>query len=132
MTAGGRVLGVTALGADACAARYGGVCGGGERIHFEHARSTAAISAHGQLPKAELRGKLNSMVHRIYVEKRAAFAQEAAARKLADVRNVLGISGVLPNLRILNRYDVEGVDDALFSVLPPFTVFAEPQAGRNL
>ena len=53
------------------------------------------------------------MVHRIYVEKRAAFAQEAAS-KLADIRNVLGISGV-KQLRILNRYDVEGVDDTLFS-----------------
>lgn len=64
------------------------------------------------------------MVDRIYVEKQPAFAQEAAAA-IADIRNVLGISGVT-GLRILNRYDVEGVDSALFSACR-FTVFAEPQ-----
>ncbi len=64
------------------------------------------------------------MVDRIYVEKQPAFAQEAAAA-IADIRNVLGISGVT-GLRILNRYDVEGVDSALFSSCR-FTVFAEPQ-----
>ena len=68
------------------------------------------------------------MVHRIYVEKRAAFAQEAAS-KLADIRNVLGICGV-SGLRILNRYDVEGVDDTLFSSCR-FTVFAEPQTDET-
>lgn len=68
------------------------------------------------------------MVHRIYVEKRAAFAQEAAS-KLADIRNVLGISGV-KQLRILNRYDVEGVDDTLFSSCR-YTVFAEPQTDET-
>ena len=64
------------------------------------------------------------MVERIYVEKMPAFAQEALAA-LADIRNVLGFSGVI-GLRILNRYDVEGVDHALFSACR-FTVFAEPQ-----
>ena len=64
------------------------------------------------------------MVERIYVEKQSAFAQEAQAA-LADIRNVLGISSVT-GLRILNRYDVEGVDSALFSSCR-FTVFAEPQ-----
>ncbi|MEN6419028.1 MAG: AIR synthase-related protein, partial [Clostridiaceae bacterium] len=68
------------------------------------------------------------MVHRIYVEKRAAFAQEAAS-KLADIRNVLGICGI-SGLRILNRYDVEGVDDTLFSSCL-FTVFAEPQTDET-
>ena len=68
------------------------------------------------------------MVHRIYVEKRAAFAQEAASR-LADVQNVLGISGVT-GLRILNRYDVEGVDGTLFSSCR-YTVFAEPQTDET-
>ena len=64
------------------------------------------------------------MVERIYVEKQHAFAQEAHAT-LADIRNVLGFSDVT-GLRILNRYDVEGVDHALFSVCR-CTVFAEPQ-----
>ncbi|MEA4913676.1 MAG: phosphoribosylformylglycinamidine synthase [Christensenella sp.] len=64
------------------------------------------------------------MVERIYVEKQSTFAQEAQAA-IADIRNVLGISSVT-GLRILNRYDVEGVDSALFSSCR-FTVFAEPQ-----
>ena len=64
------------------------------------------------------------MVERIYVEKQPQFAQEAHAA-LADIRNVLGFSGV-KELRIINRYDVEGVDHALFSSCR-FTVFAEPQ-----
>jgi phosphoribosylformylglycinamidine synthase len=64
------------------------------------------------------------MVERIYVEKQPQFAQEACAT-LADIRNVLGFSGVT-ELRILNRYDVEGVNKALFSSCRN-TVFAEPQ-----
>ena len=64
------------------------------------------------------------MVHRIYVEKQPEFAQEAAAT-LADIRNVLGISHIT-GLRILNRYDVEGISDALFASCR-YTVFAEPQ-----
>ena len=64
------------------------------------------------------------MVHRIYVEKQPRFAQEAAAA-LADIRGVLGISCV-KGVRILNRYDVEGVSSALFSSCR-YTVFAEPQ-----
>ena len=64
------------------------------------------------------------MVERIYVEKMPAFAQEALA-VLADIRNVLGFSGVT-GLSILNRYDVEGVDHALF-LSCRYTVFAEPQ-----
>ena len=64
------------------------------------------------------------MVHRIYVEKQPQFAQEAAAT-LADIRNVLGISRIT-GLRILNRYDVEGIGDALF-ISCRHTVFAEPQ-----
>jgi phosphoribosylformylglycinamidine synthase len=64
------------------------------------------------------------MVERIYVEKQPQFAQEAAAA-LADIRGVLGISGVT-GIRLLNRYDVEGVNNALFSSCR-YTVFAEPQ-----
>jgi len=64
------------------------------------------------------------MVERIYVEKQPQFAQEAAAA-LADIRNVLGFSGA-EGLRIINRYDVEGVSKSLFSSCRN-TVFAEPQ-----
>ena len=64
------------------------------------------------------------MVHRIYVEKRTEFAQEASAL-LADVRDVLGIKSVT-GLRILNRYDVDGVDKELFKTCR-YAVFAEPQ-----
>jgi len=64
------------------------------------------------------------MVERIYVEKQPQFAQEAASA-LADIRNVLGFSGVTL-LRIINRYDVEGVNKSLFSSCRN-TVFAEPQ-----
>ena len=64
------------------------------------------------------------MVFRIYVEKAPQFAQEAAAT-LADIRNVLGIAHIT-GLRILNRYDVEGIGDALFAACR-YTVFAEPQ-----
>ena len=64
------------------------------------------------------------MVERIYVEKQQSFAQEAAAT-LADIRNVLGFSGVT-GLRLINRYDVEGMDKPLFSSCR-YTVFAEPQ-----
>lgn len=64
------------------------------------------------------------MVYRIYVERRAECAQEAQAQ-LADIRDVLSIRA-LTDLRILNRYDVEGVDGALFSACR-HTVFAEPQ-----
>ncbi len=64
------------------------------------------------------------MVNRIYVEKRPEFAQEATAL-LADIRDVLGIKSVT-GVRILNRYDVEGVDAELFSSFR-YAVFAEPQ-----
>ena len=64
------------------------------------------------------------MVHRIYVEKQPQFAQESAAM-LADIRNILGISRIT-GLRILNRYDVEGISDALFAACR-YMVFAEPQ-----
>ena len=64
------------------------------------------------------------MVNRIYVEKQPRFAKEAESA-LADIRGVLGILGVT-GLRVLNRYDVEGVSSALFSACR-YTVFAEPQ-----
>ena len=64
------------------------------------------------------------MVYRVYVEKRPGFDVEAQALK-RDLTDFLKIEG-LQNLRILNRYDVEGVDRALFDESVQ-TIFSEPQ-----
>ena len=64
------------------------------------------------------------MVYRIYVEKKKAAASEAAGL-LSDIRAFLGIES-LEELRILNRYDVEGIDRGLFEYCIG-TVFSEPQ-----
>ena len=65
------------------------------------------------------------MVARIYVEKRPGFDIEAKALE-GELRDILGISG-LSGLRLVNRYDVEGIDDELFARCVP-TVFSEPQS----
>lgn len=64
------------------------------------------------------------MVYRIYVEKKKDAASEAAGL-LSDIRAFLGIES-LEELRILNRYDVEGIDRELFEYCIG-TVFSEPQ-----
>ena len=64
------------------------------------------------------------MVYRIYVEKKKAFAHEAASLK-NDIIKLLQISG-LTDLRIVNRYDVENLDRELFDYAVR-TVFSEPQ-----
>ncbi len=64
------------------------------------------------------------MVYRIYVEKKKAAASEAA-RLLSDIREFLGIKN-LEELRIINRYDVEGIKKELFEYCIG-TVFSEPQ-----
>ena len=64
------------------------------------------------------------MVSRVYVEKKAGFDVEA--QQLAhELREILGISG-LERLRIINRYDAEGMGDKLFDFCVT-TVFSEPQ-----
>ena len=64
------------------------------------------------------------MVSRVYVEKKPGFDIEA--RQLAhELRDIVGI-GALRGLRLVNRYDVEGVTDELFAQCVP-TVFSEPQ-----
>ena len=63
------------------------------------------------------------MVHRIYVEKRAGFAREAEAL-CAELRELLGVQG-LERTRILNRYDVEGLDEAALERCKA-VVFADP------
>jgi len=64
------------------------------------------------------------MVLRTYVEKRPGF--DGKAQQLArELRDVLGIAG-LTGVRLINRYDVEGIDEGLFRSCVP-TVFSEPQ-----
>ena len=64
------------------------------------------------------------MVSRIYVEKKPGFDVEAQQLK-GELTEILGIKGI-EALRIINRYDVEGIDDELFRSCVP-TVFSEPQ-----
>ncbi len=63
-------------------------------------------------------------VFRIYVEKRKPYDVEAMGH-LAEIRDLLRITSVT-GLRLLNRYDVEGIDEALFRRCLPI-VFSEPQ-----
>ena len=65
------------------------------------------------------------MVSRIYVEKKPGFDGKAKAL-LHELRTLLGI-GTLTNVRIANRYDVEGITPELFEQCIP-TVFSEPQS----
>ena len=65
-----------------------------------------------------------SQVFRCYVEKRPGFDVEAE-KVLRELRDQLGIAG-LTGLRLFNRYDVEGVDEAVYQAAKP-TVFSEPQ-----
>ena len=64
------------------------------------------------------------MVYRIFVEKKPELANEAKAL-LSDVRTLLGVQS-LERVRILNRYDAEGIGEELFSYAVR-TVFSEPQ-----
>ena len=64
------------------------------------------------------------MVYRIYVEKKSGLDHEAQNLK-SDLLQLLGISGV-QNVRVLNRYDAEGIDRKLFDYAV-HTVFSEPQ-----
>ncbi|MDO5119278.1 MAG: phosphoribosylformylglycinamidine synthase [Coriobacteriales bacterium] len=65
------------------------------------------------------------MVFRVYVEKKPGFDVEAR-QLLAELQDILGIKA-LTNLRLVNRYDVEGISRELFEQCVP-TVFSEPQS----
>ncbi|MDE6274907.1 MAG: phosphoribosylformylglycinamidine synthase, partial [Clostridiales bacterium] len=67
------------------------------------------------------------MVYRIYVEKKEGFEHEAKAL-LSDARELLEIGGV-ENIRVINRYDVEDIEESLFLSCVK-TVFSEPQMDR--
>ena len=64
------------------------------------------------------------MVYRVYVEKRKELAQEAA-QVLFEARELLQ-NEHLQDVRVINRYDVENIDKALFDHAVA-TVFSEPQ-----
>ena len=64
------------------------------------------------------------MVYRVYVEKKEEFANEANSLK-NDIKEFLQISNI-ENVRMLNRYDVENIDEDLFEYCKN-TVFSEPQ-----
>lgn len=67
-------------------------------------------------------------VFRIYVEKKKEYAVEARGLA-ADIRDFLQISG-LTTLRLVNRYDVEGIDRDLFETCRD-TIFSEPQVDHT-
>ncbi len=64
------------------------------------------------------------MVRRVYVEKKPGLRNEAED-VLQQLRAYVGLRG-LTGLRLLNRYDVEGLSEADFERALP-TVFSEPQ-----
>ncbi|MDD6920741.1 MAG: phosphoribosylformylglycinamidine synthase [Eubacteriales bacterium] len=64
------------------------------------------------------------MVYRVFVEKKNELANEAKGL-LDEIRNLLGIKSVT-DVRVLNRYDVEDIDEALFEKSVQ-TIFSEPQ-----
>ena len=64
------------------------------------------------------------MVYRIYVEKREGLAHEATAL-LSELTQLLNIKG-LKQVRLFNRYDVEGISESLFTDATR-SVFSEPQ-----
>ena len=66
-----------------------------------------------------------SNVIRVFVEKRPGFDVEAR-HMLADLRDNLGLTG-LTALRLLNRYDVEGLTAEEFARARGI-VFSEPNA----
>ena len=64
------------------------------------------------------------MVRRIYVEKKPGLRHEAKGL-LNELRTLLGITA-LTGLRLVNRYDVEGLEEPVFQRAVQ-TVFSEPQ-----
>ena len=67
------------------------------------------------------------MVYRVYVEKKPGQTHEADSLK-KEVREFLRIEG-LSSVRVLNRYDVEKIDEELFRYSVN-TVFSEPQVDQ--
>ena len=68
------------------------------------------------------------MVYRIYVEKKEGFDNEAAKLK-KEIVDFLGIDS-LKNIRVINRYDAEGLEEDLF-LKSINTIFSEPQVDNT-
>ena len=66
-------------------------------------------------------------VYRVYTEKQAGYDVEAKALR-HEIRHILLIKS-LTDVRILNRYDIEGIDKPLFERCLP-VVFYEPQTDK--
>ncbi|MDO4379594.1 MAG: phosphoribosylformylglycinamidine synthase [Clostridia bacterium] len=64
------------------------------------------------------------MVYRVFTEKKKELAQEAKAL-LENIRGLLQITSV-KDVRVINRYDAENIDEKLFDYAVK-TVFSEPQ-----
>lgn len=67
------------------------------------------------------------MVRRIYVEKQKGFDIEAQGL-YEDLKENLHLKG-LETVRVINRYDIEGIDDVTYEAAK-YTVFAEPAIDR--
>ena len=65
----------------------------------------------------------DDMIYRIFVEKKPDYAVEAG-HVLADAKTALRLEG-LKSVRLINRYDVEGLSEADFKLALPI-VFSEP------
>ncbi len=64
------------------------------------------------------------MVYRVYVEKKNELAHEANGL-FGELKNLVGIKA-LTSVRVINRYDVENIEKALFDKAVS-TIFSEPQ-----
>ena len=64
------------------------------------------------------------MVYRVYVEKKPGQTHEASGL-LKEIKDFLQIES-LTDVRVLNRYDAENIEESLFSYAVN-TVFSEPQ-----
>ncbi len=70
-----------------------------------------------------VKGELTMNIRRLYIEKKEGCDVEAKGL-LADIRENLGIQG-LTNVRLFIRYDVEGIEDAVYEAAKT-TIFSEP------
>ena len=128
VTNGGRVLGVTAAARDACReATERGLRRQPSNIHFDklHMRSDIGAAGAGRDAVTEE----YTMVYRIYVRKSPALTARPQGALPRAASTLLGIKA-LTGLRLLNRYDVEGIDDVAVPAVPSRTVFSEPP-GRH-
>ncbi len=68
---------------------------------------------------------MNKSVHRLFVERKEGFENEAK-RALAELKGFVGITA-LEGLRYVNRYDIEGIGDEALDAAAK-QIFSEPQS----